>query len=64
MDALRKELQSRKDEIKGEMKAIFEANTHITGWDVPEVDENEAKKLLLGIMQKALDELKKEISDS
>lgn len=64
MDALRKELQSRKDEIKGEMKAIFEANTHITGWDVPEVDENEAKKLLLEIMQKALDELKKEISDS
>ncbi len=61
MDALRKELESRKDEIKKEIKAIYEANEHITGWDVPEVDEKESAKLLLDVMQKALDEVKKEV---
>ena len=61
MDALRKELQSRKDEIKAEIKAVFEANEHITGWDVPEVDDKEAAKLLLEVMQEAFDELKNEV---
>ncbi len=61
MDALRKELESRKGEIKAEIKAIFEANQHITGWDVPEVDNNKAAKLLLEVMQEAFDELKDEI---
>ena len=61
MDALRKELNSRFDEIKAEIKAIYEANAHITGWDVPELDQEEAKKLLLEIMQKACDEVKEEI---
>jgi len=61
MDALQKELESRYNEIKSEIKAIYVANSHITGWDVPEVDENEASKMLLDIMQKALDEVKKEV---
>ena len=61
MDALHKELQSRKDEIKSEIKAIYEANSHITGWDVPEVDDAEASKLLLEVIQEAFDELKKEV---
>ncbi len=61
MDALRKELESRKNEIKAEIKAIFEANEHITGWDVPENNEKEAAKLLLEVMQEAFDELKDEI---
>jgi len=61
MDALKKELDSRYDEIKAELKAIFKANSHITGWDVPEVDDLEAKKLLLEYMQRALDEIKGEV---
>jgi len=61
MDALQKELQSRYEEIKAELEAIFKANSHITGWDVPEVDDSEAKKLLLEVMQKALDEIKQEV---
>jgi len=64
MNALQKELESRYDEIKAEMKAIFEANSHITGWDVPEVDDHEAKKLLLDIMQRVLDEIKGEFLKS
>ena len=63
MNTLQKELESRKDEIKAEIKAIFEANQHITGWDVPENNEKEAAKLLLEIIQESLDEIKNEILD-
>jgi len=61
MDALEKDLLSRYDEIKKEIKAIYVANSHITGWDVPEVDEEKAALMLLGLMQKALDEVKQEV---
>jgi len=61
MDAVQKELQSRKKEIKKEMKLLFNANNRITEWDVPETNEKEAAQMLLDIMQEALDEIKEEI---
>ncbi len=61
MDAIQKELQSRKSEIKKEMKLLFNANNRITEWDVPEANEKEAAQMLLDIMQEALDEIKAEV---
>jgi Ni,Fe-hydrogenase maturation factor len=61
MDAVEKDLIARYDEIKAEIKAIFNANFKITGWDVPEVDEKEVKIKLLELMQKAFDEVKQEV---
>ncbi len=61
MDAIQKELESRKSEIKKELRLLFNANNRITGWDVPEADQKEAEKLLLKIMQEALDEIKEEV---
>jgi hypothetical protein len=61
MDAVQKELASRKNEIKKELRLLFNANNHITEWDVPETDEKEAAELLLKVMQEAMDELKEEI---
>jgi hypothetical protein len=61
MDAIQKELESRKEEIKKEMRLLFNANNRITSWDVPEPDQKEAAKILLNIMQEALDEIKEEI---
>ena len=61
MDAIQKELQSRKNEIKKEMKLLFNANNRITEWDVPEANEKEAAQILLDVMQEALDEIKEEI---
>ena len=61
MDAIQKELQSRKSEIKKEMKLLFSANNRITEWDVPEANEKEAAQILLDVMQEALDEIKEEI---
>jgi len=59
LDAIEKELLSRKDEIKKELRFLYNTNMRITEWDVPESDKKEASKLLLNILQEGLDELKK-----
>lgn len=57
MDALQKELNSRKAEIRKELELLFKANMTITDWDVPEVDDHEAAKNIVAIMQEALNEI-------
>ncbi len=59
LDAIQKELLSRKEEIKKELRFLFNANMRITDWDVPEADKSKAKKILLDILQEGIDELKK-----
>ena len=61
LDAIEKELLSRKEEIKKELRFLYNTNLRITEWDVPEADIKEASKLLLDILQEGLDELKKEL---
>ncbi len=61
MDAIQKELESRKEEIKLGMKLLFDTNFRITEWDVPEANEREVAQMLLEKMQEALDDLKREI---
>ncbi len=61
MDAVKKELEGRKEEIKKELRLLFSTNNRITSWDVPETDEKEAATMLLDIMQEALDEIREEI---
>ncbi|MCD6191202.1 MAG: hypothetical protein J7K14_06675 [Sulfurimonas sp.] len=63
MDAIQKELESRKSEIKTEMELLFKANMKITDWDVPEADDNEAAKIILNILQETLDEIKVNVLD-
>jgi len=58
MQAIKKELLSRKDEIQKEIELLFKANMKITDWDVPEADDKEAAEILLGIMQEKIDSLK------
>ncbi len=62
MDAIQKELQSRKEEIKKELRLLFKANMKITDWDVPEANDDEAAKILVDILQEALDEIKAEVN--
>jgi hypothetical protein len=61
MDAVQKDLENRKDEIKKGMELMFKANMTITDWDVPEGDDKEAAKILLSIMQESLTEIKADI---
>ena len=62
MDALQKELNSRKAEIRKELELLFKANMTITDWDVPEVDDNEVAKQLIIIMEEALNDIKADIT--
>lgn len=48
----------RKKEIIAEVNALFNANMKFTDWDVPEADDELAAKLIIEIMQEALDDLK------
>jgi hypothetical protein len=61
MDAIIKELESRKSEIETAVELVFKTNMKITDWDVPEADDKEAAKILLDIMQSKLESIKEEV---
>ncbi len=63
MDAIEKELQSRKNEIKKELKFLFKANMKMTDWDVPEADNQKAAQLLVDILEEGLKEIKEDIKN-
>ncbi len=64
MDTVEKELHSRKKEIQKELKFLFKANLKITDWDIPEVDNQEAARILAVILQESLDEIKEDIKNN
>lgn len=61
MNAIEKELESRKTEIQEKVLAVFKMNMKITDWDVPEADDNLAANILVQIMQEALDQIKEDV---
>ena len=58
MDPVEQDISRRKSEIIAEVNALFNANMKFTDWDVPEADNDLAAKLIIEIMQEALDALK------
>lgn len=58
MNPVEQDIARRKNEIIAEVNALFHANIKFTDWDVPEADDELAAKLILEIMQEALDSLK------
>jgi len=63
MDVVEKELEGRKKNIKRELEILFKANMKFIDWDVPEVDDTKAAKILLSIMKEKLNEIEKEIEE-
>ena len=61
MDAIQKELVSRKAEIQKELELLFQANMKITDWDVPEADDKEGAKILLDMIQEKIDKIRAEV---
>ena len=61
MDALKKELESRRKEIAKGVELLFKANMKITDWDVPEVDDNDAAKLLIEIIKEEIEKIEADI---
>ncbi|MBD3792019.1 MAG: hypothetical protein IE918_07740 [Campylobacterales bacterium] len=63
MDPVEKDIQARKEEILTEVRAIFKANMKFTDWNVPEANDRLGAELIIGVMQEALDTLKKEVEE-
>ena len=62
MDAIQKELISRKTEIQLAVELLFKANMKITDWDVPEADDKEGAKILLDMIQEKVDVIRAEVN--
>jgi len=63
MNPVEQDILSRKDEITSEVNGVFKLNMKITNWDVPEADDTLAGKMIIDIMQEALDGLKVKLSE-
>lgn len=61
MNAIQKELASRKTEIQLAVELLFKTNMKITDWDVPEADDKEGAKILLDIIQEKIDALRSDV---
>jgi hypothetical protein len=55
------ELDGHRREIIADVKGLVEKYRAIFDWDVPEIDQNIADKLILVEMRKALDAIEKEL---
>ena len=62
MQAIIKELASRKEEIQKELELLFKTNMKITDWDVPEADDKQAANVLLDMIQEKVDALREEVA--
>jgi hypothetical protein len=55
------ELDGHRSEIIADVKRLVEKYRAIFDWDVPDIDQNVADKLILVEMRKALDDIEKEL---
>ncbi|MDD5403197.1 MAG: hypothetical protein PHZ14_01505 [Sulfuricella sp.] len=51
------ELDAHRSEIVADMRNLFEKYRAIFDWDIPEIDEGAADKLILAAMRAALDQI-------
>ncbi|MDD2719963.1 MAG: hypothetical protein PHH47_01475 [Gallionella sp.] len=51
------ELDAHRDELVADLSELFEKYRTIFGWDIPEINQPAADKLILAAMHKALDEI-------
>jgi len=63
MNIIEKELESRRSEIKKAVELLFKANMKITDWDIPEVDDTEAAKLLITIIKDEVEKIEQDIAE-
>ena len=51
------ELDAHRKDIINDIHRLLEKHRTIFGWDIPEIDEHGAEKLILAAMRKALDDI-------
>jgi len=62
MNAVQKDLSSRKEAIQKELENLFKSNMRITDWDVPEADDKEVAKILLDMIQEELNTIREDVN--
>jgi hypothetical protein len=62
MDAVKIELERRKESIAKGLKSMFKENMRVTDFNIPEADDNEAANIIVGILQASLDEIKEDVA--
>ncbi|MEO6145799.1 MAG: hypothetical protein ABIT70_01860 [Sulfuriferula sp.] len=55
------ELEGHRSDIIADVKNVVEKYRAIFDWDVPEIDQNLADKLILAEIRKSLDDIEKEL---
>ncbi len=63
MNMTTKEINSRKESIENQLELLFKSNMKITDWDVPEADDRKAAQMIVDILQKKLDSIKKDVDE-
>jgi hypothetical protein len=56
-----KELEAHRDDIVADVKKLVEKYRAIFDWDVPDIDQAVADRLILGEVRHALDELERKL---
>lgn len=62
MDAVEKELEGRRGEIRKSMELLFKTHMKFTDWDVPEADDTKAAKILIGIIKEEIAQIEADIA--
>jgi hypothetical protein len=57
-----KELEGHRDQIDADVKRLVEKYRAIFDWDVPDIDQATADKLILAEVRRALDALERRLS--
>jgi hypothetical protein len=55
------ELDAHGDDITSDVKKLVEKYRAIFSWDIPEIDQNAADKLILKAIQQSLNQVEQEI---
>ncbi len=56
-----KELQAHRDQIGADVKKLVEKYRAVFDWDVPDIDQGVADKLIVTELRKALDEIERRL---
>jgi hypothetical protein len=55
------ELDAHRSQIIADMNSLVEKYRAIFGWDIPEINQKAADKLILAAIRKALDDIESEL---
>jgi uncharacterized protein (UPF0335 family) len=57
----KKEVAKLKSDIKSDIKSVYENYLSVSGWDVPENDENASARLILDAIKEAVKEIEESL---